>query len=165
MKRPAVIQDIYLRPGEFHFGSAATRIRTLLGSCVAIVVWHPVRLLGGMCHFILPSRANHSGVLEAKYADEAFTLFHQHADRHSTSLVDYQIKVFGGGNMFPSAAGGGQTVSQKNIAAVAALLRQYQLRAICSDMGGNGSRSVIFEIWSGSVWVRYQPLVQTANRA
>src|SRR5439155_18563598 len=50
MRKPTAYLEIFLQPGEWYFGDADTRIRTLLGSCVAITMWHPRRCLGGMCH-------------------------------------------------------------------------------------------------------------------
>ena len=47
---------VFLHPGECYFGGGPTRIATLLGSCVSITVWHPRLLVGGMCHYMLPSR-------------------------------------------------------------------------------------------------------------
>ena len=47
--------DVFLLPGEFHFGDQDDRIITLLGSCVAITLWHPEKRIGGMCHYMLPS--------------------------------------------------------------------------------------------------------------
>ena len=44
------IVDVFLQPGDIHFGGADTRIRTVLGTCVAISLWHPVRQIGGMSH-------------------------------------------------------------------------------------------------------------------
>ena len=48
MKKPADAIEIFLHPGEFYFGDRHTRIRTLLGSCVSIILWHPRLLIGGM---------------------------------------------------------------------------------------------------------------------
>ena len=48
--------EIFIRPGEFYFGDGNTRIRTILGSCVAVTLWHPERHIGGMCHYMLPRR-------------------------------------------------------------------------------------------------------------
>ena len=49
-----------------------TSLRTLLGSCIAITIWHPGRRIGGMCHFLLPSRARRPGdALDGRYGDEA----------------------------------------------------------------------------------------------
>jgi chemotaxis protein CheD len=49
-------RELFLHPGEYAFGDAQTRIRTLLGSCVAITFWHPVLKTGAMCHYLLPAR-------------------------------------------------------------------------------------------------------------
>ena len=72
------ILDVFLQPGDFHFGAGRTRISTLLGSCISITLWHPARLIGGMCHFMLPSRGLPAGVpLDGRYADEALAMFDQ----------------------------------------------------------------------------------------
>ena len=56
MSDPAGVLDVLLGPGDLYFGDRHTRIRTLLGSCVAITLWHPVALIGGMCHYMMPTR-------------------------------------------------------------------------------------------------------------
>jgi chemotaxis receptor (MCP) glutamine deamidase CheD len=33
------LHEVFLNPGEFHFGEGTTRISTLLGSCVSITLW------------------------------------------------------------------------------------------------------------------------------
>ncbi len=38
--------DVFLQPGEHFVGDADCRIRTLLGSCVSITLWHATRRLG-----------------------------------------------------------------------------------------------------------------------
>ena len=45
---------MHLQPGELIFGRGRGTIQTLLGSCVAVTLWHPQRRLSGMCHFVLP---------------------------------------------------------------------------------------------------------------
>jgi len=56
MADPDGILEIFLGPGDLFFGDRDTRIRTLLGSCVAVTLWHPRAKLGGMCHFVVPTR-------------------------------------------------------------------------------------------------------------
>ena len=53
---PDYVLEIFLQPGEFYWSDAFTRIRTVLGSCVALCVWHPKKNIGGMCHYILATR-------------------------------------------------------------------------------------------------------------
>jgi len=45
-EKPPFVIDIFLQPGELYFGDRHTRIRTVLGSCVSVVFWHPEKLLG-----------------------------------------------------------------------------------------------------------------------
>jgi hypothetical protein len=64
LHKPEFFIDIFLQPGEFYFGDHETRIRTLLGSCVAITMWHPRLRIGGMCHYLLPMHRGRSGKTE-----------------------------------------------------------------------------------------------------
>lgn len=48
--------DIFLQPGEYFVADAGYQIRTMLGSCVSITLWHPKARIGAMSHFLLPSR-------------------------------------------------------------------------------------------------------------
>ena len=101
MKKPVGTAEVVLAPGQVSFATRPTRLRTLLGSCVAITFWHPQRLIGGMCHFMLPGRLRHHQPLDGRYADEALELLLRHAEVNGTHARDYQVKLFGGGKMFP----------------------------------------------------------------
>lgn len=155
--KPAHAVEIVLQPGDFYFGDSATRIKTLLGSCVSITMWHPQRLIGGMCHYMLPSRPTRIGPLNGKYADEAFELFAREARRHQTQLSEYQIKLFGAGHMFPDhLAKAGINICGNNIDAAEKFVAQHKLKLTSQDVGRAGHRTIIFEVWSGNVWVRHQ---------
>jgi len=41
MSQTTLALEIFLHQGEVYFGDRDTRIRTVLGSCVAITMWHP----------------------------------------------------------------------------------------------------------------------------
>jgi chemotaxis protein CheD len=152
--------EVCLQPGEFYFGDASARVHTLLGSCVAITLWHPTRLIGGMCHYLLPSRQQPGRQLDGKYADEAMELFLLETARHHTRLEEYQVKLFGGGTMFPGYAKktAGATVADNNVAAAHRLVARHRLQLSAQDLGRSGHRNVIFDIGSGHVWVRHQRL-------
>ena len=154
------MQLVTLQPGEFHFGDANTRIQTLLGSCVAITLWHPIRRIGGMCHYMLPSRHTSTHELDGRYAEEAMQMFLRQAARHGTLPQEYQVKLFGGGNMFPafskpSAQG---SVAENNIAAARRLVARHQLHLVAESLGHTGHRQVLFDIATGDVWVRHHRL-------
>ena len=64
-------EHLMLLPGQWHVGRHVAQMRTLLGSCVAVVLWHPARRLGGMCHYLLPSRRRTPGTpLEGRRSEE-----------------------------------------------------------------------------------------------
>jgi len=155
--KPDHVVEIVLNPGDFYFGGANTRIRTLLGSCVSITMWHPLRLIGGMCHYMLPSRnVKRFGKLDGRYADEAMLMFFQAAVRFDTDPGDYIVKLFGGGNMFPHRIKkrGCADIAHKNAEAALVLTERYGFKIAAQNMGGSGHRQVVFDIWSGDVWVR-----------
>ena len=167
MKRPDNTREIFLQPGEFYFGDRSTRIRTILGSCVSIVMWHEKRQIGGMCHYILPNRRSPSPVApDGRYADEAVTLFMTRIKETNTKPRDYQVKVFGGGNMFPQYAKKGMHagVPQQNVLAARELIKRYGLHLTSENLGGIGHRQILFDIWNGHVWVRRVDIPNQAPR-
>lgn len=162
MKNPPPRQpvDRFLKPGEFHFSQRDTRIRTLLGSCVAITLWHPQLLIGGMCHYLLPTSAGpgqRAGELDGRYADQAVRLFMRELARTGTRPEQYQVKLFGGGNQFPQLTQGatGGKVPERNIEAGQRLLADQGFRIEAQHIGGIGHRTLVFELWSGDVWLKH----------
>ena len=155
MEAPGFIIDIFLQPGEFYFGDSSTRIRTLLGSCVAITLWHPTLKIGGMCHYMLPHGRRQSPVLDGRYAEDALQMFLDEVRKAHAHPRDFDIKMFGGGNQFPSHRNHPYPVSERNIHLGRSLLAQHGLHVKSEHMGGVGHRNVIFELWSGHVWVKH----------
>ncbi|QKF52964.1 chemoreceptor glutamine deamidase CheD [Pseudomonas graminis] len=160
MKMPVGAAEVVLAPGQVSFATRPTRLRTLLGSCVAITFWHPQRLIGGMCHFMLPGRLRHDLPLDGRYGDEALELLLRHALINGTQVQDYQIKLFGGGRMFPDQPRDLRTqdVASLNIRAALDLAERYHLHLTAQDMGSTGHRTIMFDLWNGNVWVRHQPM-------
>lgn len=149
--------DLQLQVGEVRFAGAGSRLRTILGSCVAITVWHPQRKIGGMCHYLLPSRnrAPAEG-LDGRYADEALKLLLGFVHDAGGQIHDYEVKMFGGGNMFPSPATcPGQHVGWRNVHAGAQLLRQSGIECVALHVGGVGHRQIILDLASGEVWMKH----------
>ncbi|MBD9358468.1 chemotaxis protein CheD [Methylomonas albis] len=158
MKKPDFFIDIFLQPGELYFGDSETRIRTVLGSCVAITLWHPTRRIGGMCHFMLPGNRRiqrHKG-LDGRYADDAMLMFMQELHKTKTRPADYEVKVFGGGDQFPGhSKPANLRVSDNNVLAGRALLAEHGFHIKAEHLGGTGHRNVIFDLWSGHVYMRH----------
>lgn len=153
------IVDVTLAPGQFHFGAGYTRIHTLLGSCVAITMWHPRRLIGGMCHYLLPTRQGNTRLPPGHFADGALELFLQEIKQQRTLAQDYEIKLFGGADMFAALGHkpGALNISGSNIQSGMRILQAQGLRIKCRDVGGNQHRRIFLELWNGDVWVQRGP--------
>jgi len=160
MQKPESYIEIFLQPGELYFGDYSTRIRTILGSCISITFWHQVKLIGGMTHIMLPERGNAGSendiILNGKYADEAVRLMLAEIKSTGTHPGEYQVKLFGGGDMFSHYNDPDRVhIGTKNSNAAKSLLKQYGFALHAKHLGGCGHRSIVFDIWSGYVWLRH----------
>jgi chemotaxis protein CheD len=170
-------EHVFLETGELYFGGGCKRVRTVLGSCVAITLWHPRLRIGGICHYLLPrptaSRA--AGEMTAMYAEGAIRLFMRELRRAKARPEDFVAKMFGGGNMFGGVTSGERSkplaalacgacgdVASMNVEIGRELLRRSGFRIAAENVGGWGSRVVVFELWSGDVWVRRGPELRCA---
>jgi chemotaxis protein CheD len=153
--------DVVLSPGDFCFAEEGVRISTLLGSCVSITIWHPRLLVGGMCHYMLPSRRRpgKAAGLDGRYADEAMQLFLREVRRCGSRPQEYEVKMFGGGNQFTRTLGGSVVdVPRENVAAGIRLLTRHGFTLRTRHLGGSGPRRVIFEVATGNVWLKHASL-------
>ena len=163
--------EIFLQPGDHYFGDQGTRIRTVLGSCVSITFWHPQLFVGGMCHYMLPhremERRESAGPHpDGRYADEAMLLLMHEMDAVGVPHREYQVKMFGGGNMFPATNKQKDTrIGQRNIEMAKLLVGKHGFICVAEHLGGIGHRNVIFDVWNGDVWVRHNESMSPAQTA
>lgn len=160
MPRPLHIIEIFLQPGDLYFGDCNTRIRTVLGSCVSLTCWHPELRVGGMCHYMLPNRTQErrevsERELDGRYADEAIEMLTREVDRIGVPHREFIVKLFGGGNMFPESRNRVSHVGLKNVEVARSLVARHGFNCVAEHLGGDGHRNVIFDIWSGNVWVKH----------
>ncbi|MFZ4626531.1 MAG: chemotaxis protein CheD [Rhodoferax sp.] len=162
MRRISDLMDIFLQPGELFVGDASFQIRTILGSCVSITLWHPILRVGGMSHFLLPTRngPNPDGELDGRYGDEALQLMFKDLKAIGANPAQCEAKIFGGGNMFPGnqhARGQqakGLLVGKRNGVAARELLRLHGIAVVTESLFGIGHRQIIFDVSKGDVWSR-----------
>jgi chemotaxis protein CheD len=152
------LMDIFLLPGEFFVGDAGFQIRTVLGSCVSITLWHPLKRIGGMCHFLLPTRGASSTApkeLDGHYGDEALELMCRDLRGLGVEPRQCEAKIFGGGHMFPGRIKVDTNhVGRRNGEAARELLAQHGIAVLTESLFGVGHRQIIFDVSKGDVWAR-----------
>lgn len=160
-EEPPGVLDVFLRPGDLYFGDRATRMRTLLGSCVSMVIWHPTRLLGGMTHFMLPGRRPprpEGHPYDGRYADEAMEMLLNEVRRSGAQPREFRVGLYGGGRMFVVPQGGRMArIGEDNVHIARELLKRHALVPHEEHLGGDGHRTVLFEVWNGRVMMRKPP--------
>ncbi len=149
----------FLNPGGLYFGSGDVRVETLLGPCVAIVLWFPHVRKGGMCHFQLPGKrqvTEHARNLDGRYGGEAWIWLKQQARAHALKLMDAEARLFGGACSLSSrSVQSTSDIGGQNIEWVEHMLESSGVRVVGRDLGGVGSRYLRFDLNTGEVWVRH----------
>ncbi len=150
--------EVYLLPGEYFVGDARYRIRTVLGSCVSITLWHRRLRIGAMSHFLLSERDGEAGEgegLSGRYGRDAMALMVQQLKERGVPVLECEAKVFGGGTMFPGIeAGVLPGIGHRNGLAAEKLLAEYGIPVVSESLYGTGHRQILFDVSTGDVWVR-----------
>jgi chemotaxis protein CheD len=163
MSHPKLI-DIFLMPGDYFVGDERYRVRTLLGSCVSITLWHPALRVGAMSHFLLPGGRASRGVAAAArhhdkpgiYGADAMELLLSGLAAHGVAPAQCQGKIFGGAAMFPRHAKV-RDIGTQNGDFARELLQRHGIMVVSESLFGEGHRQLIFTIRSGDVLSRQVP--------
>ncbi len=146
---------LVLMPGQLHFGRTAASMRTLLGSCVAITLWHPQKRFGGMCHFLLPSRKREPAMaLEGRFGDEAVELMVKALMQMGTQAHEYTAHLYGGADTMPTGAKVKLNIGERNIEQGWSLIDKYGFSLDGVDVGDNVPRTVVLDCTAGEVQVK-----------
>jgi len=142
----------YLVQGELYFGDDVNTISTLLGSCVAVIIWHPKLKIGGMCHIVLP---RNSGVkFDNRYADCAISTFSNYIKRLGINPREFTTNVYGGGCMFQEVTDSVIMVGNSNIEATKLMLVDQGFKIDKEETGGQCYRKVKLTLKTGEVRVK-----------
>lgn len=148
-------ENLVLMPGQMHFGSQVASLRTLLGSCVAITLWHPQRRIGGMCHYLLPSRTRRAGdALDGRYGDETVEAMVAAIKRHGVPTDEFHCHLYGGADTLPEGTTLKFNVGERNIEQGWSLVDRYGFQLQGVDVGEDIPRTVTLTLASGEVDMR-----------
>lgn len=160
--------EVVLKPGDYFVGGAGYRVRTLLGSCVSITLWHPGRRIGAMCHFLLGRSSTAPGAAprrDGRYGNDALRLMLEQLDRAGVPAAQCQAGVVGGADMFPQRRRQpSASVGYHNGQAARAMLAAAGIAVVHEDLYGAGHCQLLFDIATGQLWVgRRDPALPAAQ--
>jgi chemotaxis protein CheD len=139
--------------GRWAVVSAPSSIRTLLGSCVGVVLYDRQARLGGLAHIVLPDSRG-STDQPGKYADTAIPALIEEMERVAGRKLRVRLtaKLFGGASMFQ----GGATIDigRSNQEAAERILAALGVSVLAKDVGGESGRRLTLSTETGIVAVK-----------
>jgi chemotaxis protein CheD len=149
-----------LQPGDYYVGAGGELLGTLLGSCVAACIRDARLRIGGMNHFMLPSRqadavasAQGSTWPPTRFGDVAMECLVAEILRRGGRRADLEMKLVGGGKVLDALS----DVGARNIQFARDYARSYGLRVLGEDLGDRYPRKVLYDPASGAVRVKRLP--------
>jgi chemotaxis protein CheD len=134
-----------LMPGDVVVAEAGQQLKTLLGSCVSVILTDPRRTVGAMCHIVHVGQPNASNLRNTAYGVVALQAMFDQLQQRGVMPTKCQAYVYGGGNMFPQLFGG-KHVGTSNSEWVLAQLHALGMDVVDEHVGGNGYRKVSWTI-------------------
>ena len=155
----------FLLVGEYHFSAVPSKISTVLGSCVTVTMYDPVKQVGAMCHGLLPKCQNY-GKCNKDY-DTCF----RYVECSIWAMLDefknldiprnrLEVKVFGGATIVYGQIVKGDTfqVGKRNVEAAFKVINEARLNVVAYDFGGGESRKISFRTDTGEVILKREGL-------
>jgi chemotaxis protein CheD len=146
---------VYLLPGKLYASDRPAAITTILGSCVAVCLWDPIRGVGGMNHYLLP----HQIGLEpgsGRFGDVAVKLLLEKVLDLGALKRNLQAKLFGGACVLNAMRSRQDKthLGAKNVDVARKLLSEAGIPVILEEVGGRAGRKLVFHPVDGSAWVK-----------
>lgn len=135
---------------------ASELVTYALGSCMAVAIWDPVSLVGGMLHFMLPEASADNALCghdnPCRYADTGTPLLFRSAYQNGADKRRLVVRLAGGASVMDS--GGIFKIGKRNYAALRRILWKAGVMVHGEDVGGTDSRTVRLEVGSGRLLIR-----------
>lgn len=154
---PGSAEVVSVAIGQWAVAEAPTPIRTLLGSCVGVVLYDRPSRLGGLAHIVLPSARgaiDHPG----KYADTAIPALVAEFERRLGPRARTRLtaKLAGGASMFQVDAPADSTlnIGRRNQEAIESILDALKIPILARDLGGTAGRRLTLDTVSGIVAIK-----------
>jgi chemotaxis protein CheD len=146
-------ETVTVKMAEMDVVTDGGRLKTILGSCVGIILRDPERRVSGLAHIMLPTR-HRDDVTEGKYADTAIPALLARLLKNGGRQASLQALLIGGAQMFPLGNVKIASIGDQNVEASRRILGQCRIPIVFEDIGGKAGRAVMFDNATGQVSVR-----------
>ncbi|MQY51763.1 chemotaxis protein CheD [Rhodocyclus tenuis] len=133
-------------------------LATLLGSCVAVCLYDTGASLGGMNHFLLPTRKRSNALDDDSLlaGDACMTALFNGMIARGASRHRMKAKVFGGGAVIATSSNV-MAIGERNAAFAREWLENERIPLVASDLNGPWARKVLLVPNTGEAYCRRIP--------
>jgi len=126
-----------------------------LGSCIAVLVWDPVRHVAGMIHYMLPSSAvapDKAAKNPAMFADTGVPMLFERMYAKKCRKQDLVVKVTGGAKLYED--NGAFEIGKRNHVLLRKMFWRVGVTVTAEDVGGSCARTARLFVGTGRATVR-----------
>ncbi len=116
-----------------------------LGSCIALVIYDPLKKVGCMLHVLLPQSPVDSLIIDTRYANKGFDRMLNYLKFAGAKKNNLLAKLVGGTRII-NDNGSSSDIGKRNEMSCKQLLNDHGIRIVSEDCGGIKSRSVFFTV-------------------
>ncbi|MBN2618037.1 MAG: chemotaxis protein CheD [Spirochaetales bacterium] len=141
--------------GECYVSTSGEILSTILGSCVAVCLYDLRNGIGGMNHFMLPTRTYKTAEYgqPLKYGDYAIEHLIEQMLKLGSDFNNIKAKIFGGGKVIYHN-GESLTIGEVNINYAKSFLNKIGIKIEKEDIGSDKGRNITFFTETSDVFVK-----------
>lgn len=145
LPQAAPAAPLELMPGDVALGLAGDAFKTLLGSCISVVLTDPRRTVGALCHIVHVGEPNAANQDNTAYGVVAMARMFELLRGKGVNPVMCEAYVYGGGNMFPHIFNI-RHVGDTNAEWVLDFLQAHGIVVVEQETGGTGYRKLTWTV-------------------
>jgi chemotaxis protein CheD len=146
-------EAVTVKMADMEVVSDGRGLKTILGSCVGVILRDSERGVSGLAHIMLPQR-NREDASMGKYADSAVPALYERMVQKGGRPRLLQAWLIGGAQMFPMGNARLASIGDMNVEAARKALKEHGIPIIFEDVGGRSGRAVVFDPETGTVSVK-----------
>jgi len=144
---------IDVHSGEIGFtGDSSAVMTTVVGVCIALIIWDKKHRRGGMCHYRLPVVQDAlAGNNPHDFGSTAIVSLLKRFKESGSEVSDLEARIIGGGHIHYGGYMRDQNIGEQNARVAVALLQYYSIPLKGRAVGGSLGRQIRFEVETGHV--------------
>jgi chemotaxis protein CheD len=146
-------ETVTVKMADMEVVSDGRGLKTILGSCVGVILRDSERRVSGLAHIMLPQKQREDAAM-GKYADSAVPALCERMVEKGGRPRLLQAWLIGGAQMFPMGNARLASIGDKNVEAARKALKERNIPIVFEDVGGRVGRSVVFDSETGTVSVK-----------